>query len=185
MHIFDTAKKRSVRRRNSLAWIGRALMLAVIVVIAMNNRKRILDKVRVFNKHYLNPCILQIAERRKSPYAILQHVGRRNGSMYTTPVVASFAQSWDGFVIPLPYGVNTDWCRNVMAAGRCTITKNQVVYKAIEPTIIDAAVAFPELPVLLRKTLRSIGVQKFLKVRIEKTTEHAKPAESAVAQETV
>ncbi len=85
------------------------LILAVIVSIAMDNRERILGKVRVLNKRYLNPCTLNNAGRLNSPYAMLRQVGRRSGSVYTTPIVADFAQSWDGFVIPLPYGVNTDW----------------------------------------------------------------------------
>ncbi len=129
------------------------LILAVIVSIAMDNRERILGKVRVLNKRYLNPCTLNIAGRLNSPYAMLRQVGRRSGSVYTTPIVADFAQSWDGFVIPLPYGVNTDCCRNVMAAGRCTITKDQVVYNVMEPTIVDTAMAFPELPAVLDTSL--------------------------------
>ena len=185
MNAFDTAKNRPARRRNWFAGIRRVLILAVIVSIALNNRERILGKVRIFNKRYLNPRALKIAGRLNSPYATLRHVGRRSGSMYTTPLVADFAQNWDGFIIPLPYGVNTDWCRNVMAAGRCTITKDQVVYNIIEPTIVDAAVAFPELPALLRGTLWAFGVKKFLKVRIEKPAELEKPAEPAVAKETV
>jgi deazaflavin-dependent oxidoreductase (nitroreductase family) len=185
MNGSGTAKNRSARRRNWFAGIRRVLILAVLVSIVMNNRERILSKVRVFNKRYLNPRTLKIAGRLNSPYAMVRHVGRRSGSVYTTPVEAVFAQSWDSFVIPLPYGVNTDWCRNVMAAGRCTITKDQVAYNVIEPTIVDAAVVFPELPALLRGTLRAFGVKKFLKVRIEKPAEFEKPAEPAAAKETV
>jgi hypothetical protein len=185
VNAFNTAKNHPARRSISFAWIWCVLILAVIVSIAMNNWERILGKVRVFNKRYLNPRTLKIAGRLKSPYAMVQHVGRRSESVYTTPVVADFAQSWDGFVIPLPYGVKTDWCRNVMAAGRCTITKDQVVYTVIEPTIVDAAVAFPELPALLCGTLRAFGVKKFLKVRIAKLAELEKPEEPAAAKETV
>ena len=107
-----------------------------------------------------------------------------SSTMYTTPVVADFARSWNGFVIPLPYSANTDWCRNVTAAGRCTITKDQVVYNVVEPTVIDADAAFPELPALLRGTFWAFGVKKFLKVRIEKPAELEKPAEPVVAGET-
>lgn len=147
-----------------LASIRCLLLVTVLVSLALNNRERILDKVRVWNKRFLNPRTLKIAGRKNSPYVLLQHVGRRSGKAYMTPVVADYAQSWEGFLIPLPYGVHTDWCRNVLAAGRCTIIKDQVLYHAIEPTLIDAVEAFPELPVPVRATFRAFGVKKFLKV---------------------
>ncbi len=173
----DSAKGRSVRRSNWFAASRRVLLLAVLASIALHNRERILDRVRIVNKRYLNPRTLKMAGRKNRPYALVQHVGRRTGRAYTTPIEAVFAQGWDGFVIPLPYGTRTDWCRNVMAAGRCTITKDEVVYQVSEPTIVDGAVALPELPALLRETLRVFGVKQFLKVRMEPPAELEHPAD--------
>lgn len=178
-----TAKNRSASRSKWFAAMRCGLLLAVLVLIARNNRERILDRVRILNKRYLNPRTLRMAGRKHSPYALVRHVGRCSGRAYTTPVVADFARSWDGFVIPLPYGMQTDWCSNVLAAGRCTITKDQTVYQVVEPTIVDAAVALPELPALLRETLRAFGVKQFLKVRLETPAELERPAGLAVAQE--
>lgn len=160
-----------------MAGIWFVLVLAVLVAIARSNRERLLNKLRAFNKRYTNPRVLKIAGRHNSPYTVLRHVGRRSGNAYTTPVLADFVPGLGGIVIPLPYGVNTDWCRNVMAAGRCTLTKDQVEYTLIEPTIIDTADVLPELPAPMQGTLRALGLKKFLKLRIETSTKVEKPVE--------
>src|SRR5690349_9785296 len=50
---------------------------------------------------------------------IVQHVGRKSGRTYETPVRATTSD--DGFVITLPYGTDSDWVKNVMAAGKATL----------------------------------------------------------------
>ncbi|MGO8948484.1 MAG: nitroreductase [Ktedonobacterales bacterium] len=114
--------------------LGSSLLLLLMALIARRYREWLRDKIRVFNKRYLNPRTLEIAGRPHSPYAALQHTGRRSGRAYTTPVVAEFAQSWDGFVVPLPYGEQVDWCRNILATGRCTLIKDNEVYECVEPS---------------------------------------------------
>ncbi|GCE21444.1 hypothetical protein KDK_52440 [Dictyobacter kobayashii] len=70
-----------------------------------------------------------------------------------------------------------------MAAGRCTITKDQVVYNVTEPTILDAADVLPELPALLQGSLRAFGLKKFMKVRIETSAKVEEPVELVTAHE--
>jgi deazaflavin-dependent oxidoreductase (nitroreductase family) len=103
------------------------------------------DRVRLFNREILNPITLSVAGRPYSPYAIVQHEGRKSGRIYTTPVVAREVE--DGYVIPLPYGTGTDWCRNVMAANGAVIAVGGDAYAVGNPEIIppDAALgAFPD-----------------------------------------
>ena len=67
------------------------------------------------------PAMLNIAGTRFRSLSILRHVGRRSGREYATPITAF--PLGDGFVIALLYGdvATVDWCRNVIAAGACTI----------------------------------------------------------------
>ena len=102
------------------------------------------EKVIRFNKQTLNPFTLKIAGRRSSVYATLKHVGRRSGRAYTTPVVAKLLG--DGFVIPLPYDAGVDWCRNVPAAGTCTLIWNEQEYKLERPEIIQQSQALKAFP---------------------------------------
>ncbi len=87
-----------------------------------------------FNKHTLNPATLKSAGHQTSIYATVKHVGRHSGRTYTTPVVAK--PLGDGFVIPLPYGADVDWCRNVLAAGTCTLLCNEHEYIMEHPEML-------------------------------------------------
>ena len=78
------------------------------------------NAVRVFNKHVLNPVMMNLAGRKHWYAAVIRHTGRRSGKSYATPVVADRVA--DGFILPLPYGTGVDWLRNVLAAGRATVT---------------------------------------------------------------
>lgn len=119
------------------------------------------DRIRQFNKRILNPAVLTFAGRRM--YAVVRHVGRRSGQMYATPVVAEPTE--DGFIIPLPYGSDVDWCRNVLAASRCTIKRNGLMYSGYEPAIVDQGAALRAFSGLMQLTFRLLGVREFLRVR--------------------
>ncbi len=49
------------------------------------------------------------------PFAVIHHRGRKSGRAYRTPVLALPSDS--GFVIPMTYGRDVDWARNMCAAG--------------------------------------------------------------------
>jgi deazaflavin-dependent oxidoreductase (nitroreductase family) len=94
------------------------------------------------------------------PLAVVQHVGRRSGKAYRTPVLALVVEGV--IVTPLPYGTDIDWCRNVVTAGRYEL---EVLGRRIEmenPRIVDAATALPMLPFFLRPGLRLLGLPGYL-----------------------
>jgi deazaflavin-dependent oxidoreductase (nitroreductase family) len=88
----------------------------------------------------LNPVITRLAGRRHFRMAAqIRHVGRRSGRPYVTPAGARLAG--DTFVIPLTFGNQSDWSRNVRAAGGCSIRLNGVDYRADRPQLADRAQA--------------------------------------------
>ncbi|HEX6799309.1 MAG TPA: nitroreductase family deazaflavin-dependent oxidoreductase [Ktedonobacterales bacterium] len=88
--------------------------------------------------HLLNPLILKLAGRRYvRAYAVIEHRGRRSGRTYATPVAAQ--PTADGFVIPMAFGEQADWFRNVQAAGECVVRWNGTVYHVVEPELLDEA----------------------------------------------
>ncbi len=119
----------------------------------------LMDRLRHFNKRVTNPLMLTFAGRRV--YAAIRHVGRRSGRTYTTPVLAAPVEG--GFVIPLPYGEGVDWCRNVLAAGGCSMQWQGKMYALIEPQLVDPQAALPFFPGWLQFMLRR--TKRFLKVR--------------------
>ena len=90
--------------------------------------------------------------------------GRRSGRSYATPVVAD--RVTDGFIIPLPYGTGVDWLRNVLAAGRAAVTVGGQTYDVVEPEIIDAATASPQLSARRRRAFQRFHIDKYLKVKL-------------------
>lgn len=89
-----------------------------------------------------NKIIRPIAGKAHSPYALLEHVGRRSGHAYLTPVGAFPYE--DGFVIGLSYGADVDWCRNVKASGHAVVKWQGQTFTLERPEII------PMSPAVLR-----------------------------------
>lgn len=138
--------------------------------------RRFLKRVRGFNKRFINPSVLTFAGRYRLPWVVVRHRGRRSGREYATPVVAQ--RTADGFVIPLPYGDDVDWCRNVRVAGRCTIKWGGVAYPVVGPELIDQAAALTAFAPAMRIVFRLVGLRRFLKV----TRPSVVPPETAVSE---
>jgi deazaflavin-dependent oxidoreductase (nitroreductase family) len=120
------------------------------------------DGVRTFNKRVLNPVMLNVAGRRHWYTARLEHVGRRSGRAYATPIVASEVPG--GFVIPLPYGTETDWLRNVLEAGGGALIVHGRRYALSAPEVRRTAERGGELPEQKRAVARTFGIAHYLRV---------------------
>jgi hypothetical protein len=75
---------------------------------------RIARRVARFNRAVTNPIQLQYAWLLP-PWAVILHRGRRSGRLYRTPV--NVFPRPGGCVVALTYGPQSDWVRNVLAAG--------------------------------------------------------------------
>jgi len=98
-----------------------------------------------------------------SIWGVVKHRGRRSGTMHSTPI--ALRTTADGFVLPLPWGEGTDWCRNVRAAGGGVIVWRGAEYEVTKPEIIGVADALPAFNAVLRPIVRLTGIKKFLRVR--------------------
>jgi deazaflavin-dependent oxidoreductase (nitroreductase family) len=116
----------------------------------------------------LNPLIVKLAGRRHFGMAAqIQHVGRLSGRVYVTP--ASARVHGDVIVIALTFGNQSDWARNVLAAGGCTIRIDGRSYRATNPRLLSREEAGPLLksafsPVQ-RAGMRVLGVRQFLRLQ--------------------
>jgi deazaflavin-dependent oxidoreductase (nitroreductase family) len=160
------------------AWrgTGRIVALAVLPLVALMMVRtlfslvlryggpRVRDRIRLLNKRVLNPAMMNLAGRRHWYAAVIRHRGRRSGREYATPVVA-VPVAGDAFVIPLPYGDDVDWLKNVLAAGWATVEAKGETYEVVEPEVIGAAEASPLLDAGHRSTWRRFGIEGFLRVK--------------------
>jgi deazaflavin-dependent oxidoreductase (nitroreductase family) len=122
-----------------------------------------LDRVRQFNKHSFNPWILRSAGTARSPLAVVEHVGRRSGTAYTTPVIVRPVQ--DGFVFALTYGPGVDWYRNILAAESCTLRWRGKTYRLVQPETLSAEAGLQAFPVPLSWILRLMCKRDFFRMR--------------------
>jgi len=116
-----------------------------------------------FNRRVTNRVARRFAGRIP-PLANLEHEGRRSGTVYRTPVVV-FRDGDAGFVIALTYGPDTDWVRNVLAAGSCTIETAGRRMRLTDPRLTSSALPPSAIPAPIRLILRLLRVSNYLHLR--------------------
>ncbi|HEY9378062.1 MAG TPA: nitroreductase family deazaflavin-dependent oxidoreductase [Jiangellaceae bacterium] len=92
-------------------------------------------------------------------FGIVEHTGRRSGRTYRTPV--NVFRTPGGYVIALTYGSNTDWVKNVLAAGGCSLTVRGEQVRLGDPRIVTHEERRP-VPAVVRPMLGLLGVTEFL-----------------------
>jgi len=131
------------------------------VVRAINRAAHALLRV---GTRCLNPLVLSLAGSPRLPvFAVMYHRGRRSGRSYTTPLGAR--PTADGFVIPLTFGEQANWFRNVQSAGGCMIRWNGASYSLIDPEVIDWETARSAFYPVERVVMPLIGIEQFMRLR--------------------
>ena len=92
-------------------------------------------------------------------FGIVEHAGRRSGRVYRTPV--NVFRTWDGYVIALTYGPDTDWVKNVLAAGGCSLQVRGRRVRLTAPRIAHDAER-RAAPLVVRQILAVLDVTEFL-----------------------
>lgn len=71
----------------------------------------------------------------------------------------------DAFVIGLPWGPETNWVQNVLAANGCTITWKGRDYHVTDPALVDRAAALDAANAFQRVLINRIAFPGFLQVK--------------------
>ncbi len=114
--------------------------------------------VRQWNKAGLNKVTRRIAPWMPG-FGVVVHRGRRSGRVYQTPV--NVFAAGDGYVLALTYGPDTDWVKNVLAAGGCELRTGGRVVQVTEPRVYHDETRRGIRPVE-RQVLKAIRVADFL-----------------------
>ncbi len=119
-----------------------------------------------FNRRVTNHVTRRIAGWMPG-FALLFHTGRRSGHAYRTPVNAF--RGGNGYRIALTYGVDSDWVRNVVAAGGCEIESQRRRIALTNPQIVSD----PDrrwAPPVVRQVLGVIGASQYMQLTNADTT---------------
>jgi hypothetical protein len=104
----------------------------------------------------VNPWLLEhgMAGGPHSEIGPLEHVGRRSGIRRLTPVHPEPTTTGFRFVVPL--GAQSEWARNVLAAGRCRVQLHEQVHELAEPRFVSPS-ELTDLPRVLRAIMTALG----------------------------
>jgi deazaflavin-dependent oxidoreductase (nitroreductase family) len=128
----------------------------------MSHRTR-MWRLRHFATHFVNP-VTRLFAGRAPGFGVLTYRGRTSGRVYNTPVNV-FRRDGD-YIFVLTYGSDTDWVKNVLAAGECRIlTRGRNVKLTRPEVIVDPTRSLVPAPV--RFIGRLGNVTEFLRMRPE------------------
>lgn len=135
------------------------LAMAASLMLMMRFRKRTLAKI---NLVFTNRITSRFAGRAPG-FGILTYVGRKSGRVYRTPVNV-FPHN-NGFAIALTYGRESEWLKNVLAAGGCELQTRSKVYRLSAPEIVHDPGRRP-FPFPARLILAMVGAEDFMQLTI-------------------
>ena len=144
---------------------GLSLLVAAVGAVTLIGMRRkwppVVDTVRKIGRS-TKPFVLKSAGTEGAFASVVRHVGRTTGRNYETPIVAVATD--DGFVIGLPYGLNTDWLKNVLAKGSAHLVTGGQTYEVDRPEVIPIDAAMASFETREQLLLRRFGVTDVLRV---------------------
>ena len=138
------------------------LVLAIPLsgMLMMRYRKRSLAKI---NLAFTNRITSRFAGRLPL-FGIITHVGRKSGRVYRTPV--NVFPNEQGFAIALTYGQQSEWVRNVLAAGGCQLQTRSRQYQLTAPRVVHDA-SRSQFPLPARVILGIVGANDYVQLAIK------------------
>ena len=117
--------------------------------------------MRQVNKVALNRVTRQLAPWLPG-LGVVVHRGRTSGAPYRTPVNV-FPRPGDRYVLALTYGADTDWVKNVIAAGGCELVTRGTHIELTAPRLFHDETRH-EIRVVERAVLGLLHVYDFLEL---------------------
>lgn len=148
--------------------IGGALIVAVtaigiVFVVGMRRKSSLVRGAVIRVSKLFNKVALKTAGQAGAGAARIGHRGRTSGRLYETPVGAVATE--DGFLISLPYGLQSNWVRNVLASGSATLGFEGQTYALDQPQIIPLQTVETAFSAGDQRMHRICGVTEVLRLR--------------------
>jgi len=89
-----------------------------------------------FVNRVVDPWLIRhdVVGKSAGEIGLLEHTGRRSGTVRITPVHPVPTEI--GFRIVVPLGDESQWARNVLAAGHCRLSVGDTVHELDEPVLV-------------------------------------------------
>ncbi len=141
------------------------MSVGAIIVIAIAATGILLMR---FCKRWLAKINIAVTNRITSLFAgwlpgfgILTHVGRKSGKVYRTPV--NVFRAPNGFIFALTYSSQSEWVKNVLAAGGCELKTRGKKYQLSAPNVVRDPTR-RRFPIPVRVVLRIVGADEYMEL---------------------
>ena len=138
------------------------IALAATGVLLMRFRKRWLAKINIA----FTNRIAGLFAGWLPGFGIVTHVGRKSGKVYRTPVNVFRAPT--GFMIALTYSSQSEWVKNVLAAGGCELKTVGREYRLVAPKVLRDPTR-QRFPIPVRLILTLVGANEYLELSTSTT----------------
>jgi deazaflavin-dependent oxidoreductase (nitroreductase family) len=133
------------------------IAIAASGVLMMRFRKRWLAKINIA----FTNRITGLFTGWLPGFGILSHVGRKSGKVYRTPINVFRASS--GFIIALTYSSQSEWVKNVLAAGCCELKTRGKKYQLFAPKVVRDPTR-RRFPFPVRIVLSVVGADEYMEL---------------------
>jgi len=141
--------------------IGAIIIVAIAAsgVLMMRFRKRWLAKINIAFTNRISGLFAGWLPG----FGILTHVGRKSSKVYRTPV--NVFRTSNGFIIALTYSSQSEWVKNVLAAGGCELKTRGKKYQLSSPNVVHDPTR-RRFPIPVRFVLRIVGADEYMELSI-------------------
>jgi deazaflavin-dependent oxidoreductase (nitroreductase family) len=133
------------------------IAIAATGVLLMRFRKRWLAKINIA----FTNRITGLFAGWLPGFGILTHLGRRSGKVYRTPI--NVFRASNGFIIALTYSSQSEWVKNVLAAGGCELKTRGTKYQLFAPHVVRDPTR-RRFPIPVRVVLRIVGANEYMEL---------------------
>jgi len=133
------------------------IAIAATSVLMMRFRKRWLAKINIA----FTNRITSLFAGWLPGFGILTHLGRKSGKVYRTPINVFRASK--GFIIALTYSSQSEWVKNVLAAGGCELRTRGKRYQLSSPQVVDDPTR-RRFPISVRVVLKIVGADEYMEL---------------------
>ena len=131
--------------------------IAATGVLMMRFRKRWLAKINIA----FTNRITGLFAGWLPGFGILTHVGRKSGKVYRTPI--NVFRASNGFIVALTYSSQSEWVKNVLAAGGCELKTRGKTYQLSSPHVMHDPTR-RRFPIPVRIVLRIVGADEYMEL---------------------
>jgi deazaflavin-dependent oxidoreductase (nitroreductase family) len=135
------------------------IAIAASGVLMMRFRKRWLAKINIA----FTNRITSLFAGWLPGFGILTHVGRKSGKVYRTPV--NVFRAPNGFIVALTYSSQSEWVKNVLAAGGCELRTRGKKYQLSSPKVVRDPTR-RRFPFPVRMVLNIVGADEYMELSV-------------------